>query len=403
MVSIKMNEASSSSSTNRATVVGKFEDLLQKCEASLMPAMEEHVSNEAFNSAKDGLDFLEVKNSLLLTYLIDLTYSMRERCKKKHDQDNFRRLVETRTVLDKIRPLEKKMRYQLDKLLTATSSASNAFVVASTDEDPLTYRPDPTALMANDNGGSDDDDDSDDDDSDLDDDDDDDDDMDDLEAAKATLEQARRTKQNDAEEEEQEDGIYRAPRLTSMPYLKSSEGDEKEKLKRRNQRLRQSELAQMLRAEHGEAPEQSDIHGGSEYGKQREAARRMAEREMKKLQVEEDHMIRLTTSRKEKKERKRLDREESSNLAAIANLGNLVRGVSSAFSQDDNDSDDIKGDGRGDVSVAILGRYSNGKRKRDAGGESGRTRQKSGKSREPKNSLQKALYGKEGKSKANRR
>lgn len=44
----------------RSDALSGFQDLLRKSEASLMPAIEEHVANEAFDSAKDGLDFLEV-------------------------------------------------------------------------------------------------------------------------------------------------------------------------------------------------------------------------------------------------------------------------------------------------------------------------------------------------------
>lgn len=81
---------------------------------------------------------------MLLSYLIDLTYNVREKVSKKHDEQNFRRLIEARTALDKTRPLEKKMRYQLDKLLAATTTS---FATGNaTTEDPLTYRPDPSAL-----------------------------------------------------------------------------------------------------------------------------------------------------------------------------------------------------------------------------------------------------------------
>lgn len=45
-----------------ATLSG-FHDILQKSESSLMPAIEEHVATEAFDSAKDGLDFLEVSKT----------------------------------------------------------------------------------------------------------------------------------------------------------------------------------------------------------------------------------------------------------------------------------------------------------------------------------------------------
>jgi hypothetical protein len=115
--------------------------------------------------------------------------------------------------------------------------------------------------------------------------------MDDLETAKATLATARQSKDDD--------GVYCAPRLASMPHPMDDDAGA-EKAKRRNQLLRQSELAQTLRSEYGDAPEQADVHGGSDYGKQREAARRMAEREAEKISIEEDNMIRLVISRKEK-------------------------------------------------------------------------------------------------------
>jgi U3 small nucleolar ribonucleoprotein protein LCP5 len=181
-----------------------------------------------------------------------------------------------------------------------------------------------------------------------------------------------------------------------MPYTLEDDGG-RERQKRKNQRMRQSELAQTLRSEYGEAPEQADVHGGSEYGRQREAARRMAEREAEKIQIEEDNFIRLTTSRKEKKERNRLMREESSNLAAIADLGNVVRGVSSAFEEDSDGGD-------GGLEGFEAGRYSNGKRRRTTVDEAtGRSRKKSGRARQPKNEFQQALYGKPEKSKKKKR
>lgn len=83
---------------------------------------------------------------MLLSYLIDLTYHARERVAKKHDEDNFRRLLETRTVLDKTRPLEKKMRHSLDKLLAASSTTSFAAGNSAAESDPLSFRPNPNAL-----------------------------------------------------------------------------------------------------------------------------------------------------------------------------------------------------------------------------------------------------------------
>jgi len=47
-------------------------ELIKKIDSSLLPAIDEHVNSDKFNAKKDGLDFLHVKNSLLLTYLIEL-------------------------------------------------------------------------------------------------------------------------------------------------------------------------------------------------------------------------------------------------------------------------------------------------------------------------------------------
>lgn len=356
----------------KPSMLSSLGDMMEKAEASLMPAIEEHVKNRAFDSKKDGLDFLEVKNSMLLSYLIDLTYHVRERISKKHDDEHFRRLVEMRTGLDKTRPLEKKMRHQLDKLLAATATSSS-FAVGN-QQDPLSYRPDPNSLRE-DEDSSDSDSDDGDDGSDVDD------ALDDLEAAQATLARARQKKQKDDDSEDE--GMYRAPRMAAMPYPKEGENVE-ERQKRQNRKLRATELAQTLRAQYGEAPEQEDIHGGTELGKQREAARRLAEREAERTNYEEDNLMRLTTSRKDKKERKRLLREESSNLAAIADLGNLVRGVSSAFQENKEDSD------KDDRLVEIGGRHSNGKRKRAMHGDQ--------KGIESKNEFQQALFGGSGKS-----
>ena len=44
----------------------------KKISSSLLPSIENHVQNEKFDK-KDGLDFLDAKNSIMLSYMIDLT------------------------------------------------------------------------------------------------------------------------------------------------------------------------------------------------------------------------------------------------------------------------------------------------------------------------------------------
>ena len=308
------------------TVDQAIREASQKVEAKVHESIREFVTSSDF-APSQGLDFLEAKNSLLLSYLIELTHDMRNRLQgESRSVSSQHRLTVMKTVLEKSRGLEKKLRYQIDKLLASGTNASS-FVSADT-EDPLQLRPDTSALrddddskpaaddLSQESGESDDDSST----SDMD---------DDLAAARATVAASRSkrdvSKGGSDEDDEDDDGVYRAPRLSAVPYNLDKEDKSAEREKRKLRRMRTSELAQALRSQYGEAPEQEDIHGGTEMGRQREASRRFEEQQREKTKYEEDTMVRLTTTRKEKKERKRLLREESSNLAAIADLGNIVR------------------------------------------------------------------------------
>lgn len=362
-----------SSKADSEQAVAALQETSQKVTAALLPAIDAHVKEF---SRKDGLDFLDVKNNLVLSYLIELNVFIRNRNNGKKNEKNLHRLTEMKTVLDKMRGLDKKLRYQIEKLLAANSSAT-AFAAGGDNngpEDPLQFRPDLGAMGEDDDGddgsvlgeGSDDD--------------------DDLAAARATL-SMNKGKKNRVEDEN--GGIYRAPRLTAVPYAHDLEQKEKEKEKRAKHRLRASELAQTLRAQYGDVPEQEDVHGGGDYGKQRAAARRWAEHEAEKTKYEESAMIRLSTTRKEKKARKRLMQQESSNLSAIANLGNLVR-ETQAFGGRDNESDNEPVP----EPSSQKQRYVNGKRRREPENIDARPMRRGGKAgkSKAKNSFQAALY-----------
>jgi U3 small nucleolar ribonucleoprotein protein LCP5 len=406
--------------TDRSTTNASLQETLQFVSKSLLPSIELFGSNEELYSPDDGLDFLHVKNSLLLSYLIDLTVYCREQhhasttttttttdgtTKKSSSKSNknknasnmillSRRLNEMKVVLDKMRGLDKKLRYQIDKLLAAGSNATsfamaggaiqddddhqNAMSFSTLPEDPLQFRPNPRSLEQKENDKNNYSEDS------NDDDDDDDDhekasdassssdnddpspnaeqeeegeeqDDDDLQAAKATLSMARAKKNNSKkhnnhhdsgdDDDDDNDRLYRAPRLASVPYAHDVERKQAQKEKQSKRRMRTSELALLLKSQYGDAPEQDDIHGGGEFGKQKAAARRMAEKEAETTKYEESTMVRLAVSRQDKKDRKRLMRQEHSNLSAISsNLSNLVQdanfGIKGSNIEDDNDDDE---------------------------------------------------------------
>ena len=369
-----------------------LKETLQKVEASLLPAIEAHVTHDDF-SKKDGLDFLNVKNSLLASYLIDLTVYVRNRSNGIVDENNLKRLKEMKVVIDKMRGLDKKLRYQIDKLMAAANTA--ATYAAGGDngpEDPLQFRPDISAMEDGSDAGSGSSS-SDEDDGDVVNENDDSDGDDDLAAARATLAMARGTKnKRNNEDDGNDDNIYRAPRQTSVPYAFDQEQKQKDKEKRALKRLRATELAQTLRSQYGEAPDQEDMHGGGDFGKQREAARRFAEREAEKTRYEEDTMMRFTVTRKEKKERKKIMRMENSNLTAVTDLGNLVR-ETAAFGKSDNaGSDDDAIPEAYQERATGKKRYDNGKRVREIDNVDGMSRRRGSKAPKAKNSLQAALY-----------
>lgn len=79
-------------------------------------------------STEHGLSFLEIKYHMLLNYLINLTYIVLRKTsgqKIVHDP-SIDRLIEIRTILEKIRPIDYKLRYQIDKLVKSAVSGGTS-------------------------------------------------------------------------------------------------------------------------------------------------------------------------------------------------------------------------------------------------------------------------------------
>ncbi|OMO50804.1 Sas10/Utp3/C1D [Corchorus capsularis] len=104
----------------------------------------------------DGISYLEAKHLLLLNYCQSLVYYLLRKAKGLSIEGHpvVRSLVEIRLFLEKIRPIDKKLQYQIQKLTRASGSATQQ--VSSNDksddpqknEDPLNYRPNPDMLIS---------------------------------------------------------------------------------------------------------------------------------------------------------------------------------------------------------------------------------------------------------------
>lgn len=110
----------------------------------LVDKMLERVKKGEISTDK-GLSFLEMKYHMLLSYLINLTYIVLRKCsgERIEGDPSIDRLIEIRTVLEKIRPIDNKLKYQIDKLVkTAVTGTTNS-------DDPINFKPNPDALMGN--------------------------------------------------------------------------------------------------------------------------------------------------------------------------------------------------------------------------------------------------------------
>ena len=72
----------------------------------------------------EGVSYLEVKNLLLLHYCLHLVFYLMLKAEGKPVRQHpvIARLVEIRAFLERVRPIDKKLRYQMEKLLTAAQA-----------------------------------------------------------------------------------------------------------------------------------------------------------------------------------------------------------------------------------------------------------------------------------------
>ena len=89
-------------------------DVRQKSDETV--AIVENLKSKLSNT-QDGLSCLDLKNLLMVDYMTNLTYLMLRKSfgKRIEGDPSIERMVENRTVLEKLRPIEKKLKYQVRK------------------------------------------------------------------------------------------------------------------------------------------------------------------------------------------------------------------------------------------------------------------------------------------------
>lgn len=201
--------------------------LLNEMNSSVLEAKEsiDKIANQGYNSSK-GISLLDLKCHTLMSYLCDLTHVILKKCQFQSIKNiqSIERLVEQRTVLERIRPLEFKIKYQIDKLVkTALSGAVDP-------NDPERFRATIDGLA----------------------------DTEDHEKDKDSEEEETNTTSS----KKTKDGVYVAPKVTAVPY----DGDEsrvvkrQKELERAKKRALQSSVMQELREEYADTPIEVQIN-----------------------------------------------------------------------------------------------------------------------------------------------
>ncbi|CAK8683148.1 neuroguidin-like [Clavelina lepadiformis] len=112
----------------------KFQECLKEIKehSDLITQDVRHLTEKIENGelpTSDGISLLDVKNQTFLTYLSNLVaiVSSKVNGESIKDSESVKTAVESRIVLEKIRPLELKLKYQIDNLLkSATESNAQA-------------------------------------------------------------------------------------------------------------------------------------------------------------------------------------------------------------------------------------------------------------------------------------
>ena len=245
--------------------------------SSVMSCVDDLQSYANEKNMTNGIDFLNAKNEVFLEYITNIVLVVLLKLDgvsiKEHAAID--RLVEVRTLLEKMRPMEQKLKYQIDKLVKLAKTGGISSQGGSMD--PLSFKANPENMAS------------------------------------------KIEEENESSEEEKDSGnVYVPPKVSAVPYDDGTIEGQKEKYeeKRKMKSLNKS-LLKELREEYSETPEEiKDDHRNFRRN-------RNEEKDLEREKYEEENLIRLSHGRKGK-----TPRNES-------NLRDLARFDTFGFDSDD--------------------------------------------------------------------
>ncbi|KAJ0244834.1 hypothetical protein HA466_0183660 [Hirschfeldia incana] len=231
---------------------------------SKVEALTAKVKADSYPTA-DGMSYLEAKHLLLLSYCQCLVYYLLRKAKGFSIDGHpvVRSLVEIRMFLEKIRPIDKKLQYQIQKLTTAGVSAAEQTLSEGKEgqqqsEDVSNYKPKPDLLA-----------------------------------------------DKMAQDDEAMDGVYRPPKFAPMSMDDKTSKQERNAARKEKHFLRQATentyMKDVLDDLEGR-PEEIIDYDGAESREQRKFMARYERQQ----EVEEELFVRAPRTKEDKKREKRL-------------------------------------------------------------------------------------------------
>lgn len=184
------------------------------------------------SSTKQGLSFLEVKYQLLLSYSTNLTFFLLLKAEGKNIKNHpvLRQLIHYRAMLEALRPIDKKLRYQLEKLLKQDA-------IATAKGNDLSLKPKPQNLKTRQ-------------------------DVDDEENDLGM---------NDYEAQDDSNKLYRPPKINAVNFEEETETQKKRdaRIKKNRKKAKESEYMRELQKEilFPDRPDEIDMGGVNGRGK----------------------------------------------------------------------------------------------------------------------------------------
>lgn len=234
----------------------QFKEKTNEIREKMQPMLQQLKTKQTPRTSK-GLSYLEVKYHLLLNYCINISFYLLLKAEGRSVKNHpvIEELVRIRVMLEKMRPLDQRLKYQIDKLLKMATLGEN-----NLDIDPkLKHRPNVRSFMPLNEG---------------------------------------------AEDEEAEEievaggGKYRAPKISAHVFEEEEEKRDKRR-KKAEEKAKKSGMAQFLVEEFDDQPLQRPLSIGQDMNPEED------EDEQERIRYEEETFQRKLLSKKDRKKRKR--------------------------------------------------------------------------------------------------